>query len=286
MESAEHSYFLGQHTLSADIARVIDQSTMFEQEFGLLAELTEDEITRLQSVLDVGCGPGHWLIALAAKYPHIYYSGIDINPRVINYAEATAGTAGRQIVFQTMDATKHEAWLHTFVPASFDLVNMRLGASFLRTGMWGPLLQEFVRVTSPGGYIRLTETDIMGETNSQAWSKLQELSFEVFRKDDRSFPGGKGVGLTPRLRNLLTEAGVRNIQEYPYQIDLSSTSQWHTLVTNDMIMAMYQGKQWLINMGAASEEELHILYEQAREDLLSPDLRGHWDLLCLIGRVE
>jgi SAM-dependent methyltransferase len=41
-------------------------------------------------VLDVGCGPGGWILDLARIYPQMNLTGIDISWRMIEYARAQA----------------------------------------------------------------------------------------------------------------------------------------------------------------------------------------------------
>src|SRR5258708_24510069 len=44
----------------------------------------------LHRVLDIGCGPGGWLLETVTRYPHISLVGIDISWRMIEYARGEA----------------------------------------------------------------------------------------------------------------------------------------------------------------------------------------------------
>jgi SAM-dependent methyltransferase len=61
-----------------------------------------------------------------------------------------------------------------FPPDSFDLVNQRLGMSYLRTWDWPKLLSEYQRITRPGGVIRITEGDFPA-SRSAALTRLSTL---------------------------------------------------------------------------------------------------------------
>src|ERR1041384_4536624 len=53
------------------------------------------DVTRFQSVLDVGCGTGGWLIGLAKTYLHIRrLVGVDISSKMLDYARAQAEAEG------------------------------------------------------------------------------------------------------------------------------------------------------------------------------------------------
>lgn len=105
-------------------------------------------------VLDVGCGAGGWLIETAKTYPHIKkLVGVDISDKMLAYprVQAQAQQLDGRVEFQAMDALR----ILEFPPASFDLVNQRLGNSWLRTWEWKKILLEYQRVTRPGGIIRI-----------------------------------------------------------------------------------------------------------------------------------
>src|SRR5689334_17958666 len=62
-----------------------------------------------QSILDVGCGTGDWLIAAAKTYPGMSrLVGVDISAKMLEYARAQAETqqVAKRVVFQTMDALR------------------------------------------------------------------------------------------------------------------------------------------------------------------------------------
>jgi 2-polyprenyl-3-methyl-5-hydroxy-6-metoxy-1,4-benzoquinol methylase len=57
------------------------------------------------SVLDVGCGSGRALVALAARYPQSRFTGHDLSEQAIGSARAAAAERGlRNVAFETRDA--------------------------------------------------------------------------------------------------------------------------------------------------------------------------------------
>jgi ubiquinone/menaquinone biosynthesis C-methylase UbiE len=92
---------------------------------GVLPEQPDPSI--FHTVLDIGCGPGGWVIAAAKQYPTMHLVGIDISPRMIEHARAQAQGNDR-VQFLQMDALRRL----NFPADSFDLVNLRFGVSFIR----------------------------------------------------------------------------------------------------------------------------------------------------------
>src|SRR5260221_5559821 len=132
---------------------MIQDSLMTTGMGGRLAEHADP--ASLHRVLDIGCGSGGWLLEAADRYHHMSLVGIDISWRMIEYARAQAQSRGLTdgVEFLVMDA------LHPlkFPDASFDLVNLRLGSSFLLVTDLPRLLDELLRVTRPGGIVRVTD---------------------------------------------------------------------------------------------------------------------------------
>src|SRR6266436_7363217 len=148
------NYFVEDRSSNPEMIRLMIQDrTITEGMGGPLSEQADP--ASLHRVLDIGCGPGGWLLETAFRYPHMELTGIDISWRMIEYAraEAQARKLTDGVAFLVMDA------LHPleFSDASFDLVNIRFGSSFLLVTDWPRPLSELLRVTCPGGIVRLTD---------------------------------------------------------------------------------------------------------------------------------
>src|SRR5713101_4899190 len=153
------------------IRLMIQDSLMTTGMGGPLAE--QPDPASLRRVLDIGCGPGGWILEAADRYHHMELTGIDISWRMIEYARAQAQSRGLTdgVEFLVMDA------LHPlkFPDASFDLVNLRLGSSFLLVMDWPRLLRELLRVTHPGGIVRVTDLETTQGTSS-AGNRIFQMS--------------------------------------------------------------------------------------------------------------
>src|SRR5260370_37494143 len=101
-------------------------------------------------------------------------AGIDLSWRMIEYAraEAPARKLTDGVEFLVMDV------LHPleFPNASFDLVNMRSGSSFLLVTHWPRLLSELLFVTCAAGKVRLADAETVERTSALS-NRMIELSF-------------------------------------------------------------------------------------------------------------
>ncbi|GBB92123.1 hypothetical protein RclHR1_01970005 [Rhizophagus clarus] len=100
-------------------------------------------------VLDIGCGPGTWLLDLANKYENSFFYGIDnisvhpneiIKPGNLNFVKAD--------IFDGLPFHDNE----------FDFVHQ--GSAYpasIKTDQWNFVISEMIRVTKPGGYIEFFE---------------------------------------------------------------------------------------------------------------------------------
>src|SRR5262249_28716797 len=135
---------------------------------GVLSEQADPSV--FGHVLDIGCGTGGWVIEAARQYPAMHLVGIDISSRMVEYARGQAKGNDR-IEFQVMDALGQLE----FPSDSFDLVNLRFGVSFIRKWEWPYVISEMLRVTKPGGVVRVTDSGIVQHSNSIALKMFQEM---------------------------------------------------------------------------------------------------------------
>jgi ubiquinone/menaquinone biosynthesis C-methylase UbiE len=180
---------------------------------GLLSEQPDPDLFR--RVLDVGCGPGEWVIAAAKMYPTMSLTGIDISQRMIEYAREQAAQqhVTDDVEFHVMDALRTLEF-----PASyFDLVNLRCAQGFMHTWDWPKMISELLRVCSPGGIVRVTNAEAGGSTNSSALAQFFEL-FQSSLFQAGNFFEQAPNGLTAHLAPLLKQHGCQRVQTKSYSV--------------------------------------------------------------------
>ena len=271
-ETNENTY-LNDAESAAEMARLIDQDrTVTEVMGGLLPE--NPNFAGITQVLDIACGPGGWVQEVAFAHPEVEVIGFDISKTMIEYARQMAQVRGlSNAQFKVMDATKPIA----FPNDSFDLVNARTIAGFMPQASWPTFVKECLRVTKPGGSVRLTETDAWGVTNSLAFEALSNLCYLAVKQAKQGFsPDGHSFGITPVLRQLLRDAGGRalQIQERAHVLNFSTDAPAHQSMFRNLQAFFLLVQPFLLKTEVATAAKIESLYQQMLMDMLADEFCG------------
>jgi ubiquinone/menaquinone biosynthesis C-methylase UbiE len=237
--------------------------------------------TLLRRMLDVGCGTGGWLIETAKRYPAIEkLVGVDISKTMVAHArqEATAALVDGRVRFEIMDA------LGTldFPVSSFDLVNQRLGFSWLRIWDWQKVLWEYRRVCRPGGIIRITEPHIIIESNSPALTQFNTLFLEAFWHSGRLFhPSTEGV--TGELVRLLIEHGIEDVNSRVHSLVYRAGTEASQDLYDDIIRA-FQLFLPFFQKWTKTPSNYQEIYQQAKKEMRAADFVATGTLLTVWGK--
>ena len=280
-KSKEHpsTYFVQDRSNEDELTRLhIQDQLLIKGMGGVLPE--QDDLSRFRRVLDVGCGTGDWLITLAQQVPTAtLLVGADVSQRMVEYArsQAQAAEVADRVEFRVMDALR----MLEFQRHSFDLVNQRLGMSYLRTWDWPGLLQEYRRVTKAGGIIRITEGDIP-QSNTPAFSTLYNLLNTSLAGAGHLFFQGERDSVTRALEPTMHQAGLLNLQTRVHQLEYRAGTP--------------EGQNWAENMKHAFRtflpffrkwtqvpDNYESLYQQALQEMQQPDFVATWRLVTCWG---
>ena len=260
-------YMVEDRSSNPEMIRLMIQDNLYTT--GMGGPLSEQpDPASLHRVLDIGCGPGGWILEAARLYPHMDLVGIDISWRMIEYARAQAQarklTDG--VEFLVMDA------LHPlkFPDDSFDLVNMRFAVSFLLVTDWPRVLNELLRVTRPGGIVRVTDTETTRGT-SQDFNRLGQMILCAFYRSGHSLTEEK-MGVTHELPHLLSESGCQQVQTKASTLEFVAGTVGGQNAYQNMLFALQTMLPFLQKWGCASEE-YDALREQVLIEMQQPDFR-------------
>jgi ubiquinone/menaquinone biosynthesis C-methylase UbiE len=279
LREQQSTYFIQDRSNIDEMKRLEVQDKLLTAEMGgVLPELAEP--LQLRRVLDVGCGTGGWLIETAKRYPSIEkLVGVDISGKMLSYARERAeeeGLDGR-VEFKTMDALR----MLEFPAASFDLVNQRLGISWLRTWDWTKILLEYQRVSHPGGIIRLTEGSVYAESNSPALTKLSQVALKAFYRSGRLFTESND-GMVCELVRLMTQHGISDIQSRVHTVVYrADTVEGQHFLQNIMyILRLFVPffQKW-----TRVPDDYQEIYQQALNDMQQPGFEATYKLLTAWG---
>jgi SAM-dependent methyltransferase len=292
-QEAANTYAVDTKYMNSELARILSQDRMLNAHLPLLPsnlELREDA-----RVLDVACGPGGWVCEVAFHHPQMQVIGVDINAELIEYARATAQVQGLDnAAFQVMNvvagfadqapSAPESPGSHSldFPDAHFDFVNGRFLVSFLKAEWWPRLVREMVRVTRPGGIIRLTEGNgfDMILTGSPAMQRYKQILNQTFERDQRM------TVLTPYLGPWLQGAGCTDVHTEAYLIDFHPGSQEYEAIYRNIEVAYYELIELVLKVDPTfTREELEEAYRQCLIAMGQPDFYGQWFCASAWGRA-
>ena len=261
-----------------ELNRLIVQDQMLTNSMGgVLPE--QDNASAFQRVLDIACGPGSWAIEAARSYPNMSLIGVDINPRMIEYARIQADEAGlmERVEFHVMDALHPLAFPNDF----FDLVNLRAGIGWIRTWDWPSVISEILRITKPGGVIRLTDGDALQQTSSPAEKRLLEMGRNALFQSGHLF-SKESVGLNDDLAPLLTRYGCQNVQIKAYALHYQAGTEEGEAYYEDWKQALLNGRPF-VEKWSGDSNDYEKLYQQALIEMQQPDFHVTWNFVTAWG---
>lgn len=276
----ENTYILDSES-ATEMARLISQDRLITQGMGgLFPELTD--ISNFHDILDVACGPGGWVCDVAFANPDTVVTGIDISNKMIEYARAMAWSQRLEnTAFRVMDVLKPL----DFPDNSFDLVNARFLVAFMPKTAWPKLLEECVRITRPGGIIRLTEFDEPATTNSAVFAHWMALTFRAIQLAGLCMsPDGHNFGVTPLLRRFLLDAGCQDIGQKSHFIDFSVNTPAYSSMYSNCEVAFRQVQPFMVKMKVATPEEIEQSYQQMLLEMRSDNFCALWYYLTAWGQ--
>lgn len=215
------TYFVADRSNTDELRRLqVQDELMTASMGGVLPE--QPNPTAFRRVLDVGCGTGGWLIALAHALPASeLLIGVDVSRTFVEYARAQAVAAGvsNRVEFQCMDALR----MLEFPSGWFDLVNHRFGMSWLRTWEWNKLLDEYQRVVCWNGVIRCVEAELAA-ANTPAFTMIRALTHKAFYQAGHLL-SQEGGCLAPHLLPLLRRYGLLDVQTHCCHLEYRASTE-------------------------------------------------------------
>ena len=293
----------------------IEFQRLLTEEIGELlpvALIRECDLSRANSVLEIGCGAGEWLRAVARLYPDLQCIGIDQDERLLKAARALAQRDHlAQVAFIAHEIDDLPPTL--FAQGSFDLVHLSFLSRYILTANYPALAQTCASLCRPGGIVCWTEAELP-VTNSPAFERLVSLVCEALQRAGQSFipermwewaalfaahSGKTGLdhstyqrrhlGITPMLGRWLRDAGcgaqpetsytyrsmdTRVIHEMAYAIDVSAGQPAHEGFMQQAMRFTQQVKSLLLRTGVIEEMEHATLCDQLDGEIASTEFCG------------
>jgi ubiquinone/menaquinone biosynthesis C-methylase UbiE len=275
------TYFVQDRSNQQELTRLHAQDQMLTAGMGGVIPEQPDP-TRFERVLDVGCGTGGWLVEAARTYPTMsLLIGVDVSSKMIEFAreQAEALQVSDRVQFHAMDALKGLE----FPVDYFDLVNQRLGSSYLRTWDWSKVLQEYQRVTRPDGVIRITECNAMAESSSQAQARIYELFDQALDQAGHLF-NHKCDGLINELALLLRRSGLQNVQTHLHVLEYRAGTIEGQRFTEDL-RSLFQTLVPFFRKWIRLPDDYNAIYQRMLSEMQQPDYMSTWKFLTAWGQT-
>lgn len=242
---------------------------------GVLPE--QSDASAFHDVLDIACGPGGWVIQTAQNYPTMSLVGIDISKQMITHANKQAEQyhVADRIRFRVMDA------LHKldFPATSFDLINMRLASSFIRTWEWRQVIAEMLRVTRPDGIIRIIDTDPRGECSSPALAQFGTWLEQAMTRAGYYLEDQKTT-LTEYILTLLEQFRCSQIQTKSFDLEYQAgTPEWQEFY--DTVRYSFRTMRSFLQRRGYSSKDYDAICQQALNEMKQPDFHVTWNFLTI-----
>ncbi len=272
------TYFLDANS-PAELARLINQANMAARTIGWLFPPGVDSV-RFQSVLDVACGPGNWVLDVAFHHPPLEAVGVDINHQMIAYARARAQSQSLPNALfahgDVMGTLYDEA-------ESFDFVNARFLVGLMRPQDWPVLLAECHRLLRPGGILCLTEGE-WALTNSPAYQKYARFISQSLFDAAQSFSAdGFDLAITPVLGPLLRKAGFQNNDLQSHVLDISYGQEGHMNWLEDCRILFDLAKPFILRYLPMTQHDLDACSVQALTEMQQETFCGIGYALSIWG---
>ncbi len=272
------TYFVQDQDSMEEMRRLEVQDAMLTTGLGgVLPKLVDT--TTLRRVLDVGCGTGSWLMETAHAYPMIEkLIGVDSSRKLLDYVRSQQYN---QLIDDRIEFRVMNALLSLdFRPAFFDLVNQRLGGSWICTWEWKKLLGEYQRITKAGGIIQITEANII-TSNSPTLKTLCDIVMDACYRSGRFFVRDVD-GLTRRLASLMTEHGIEDVQTRENILVFRAGTSEHQSFFEDK-KHLFRVSLPFFQKWTAVPSNYEEIYQQALKEMQEPSFFATWHLLTTWG---
>jgi ubiquinone/menaquinone biosynthesis C-methylase UbiE len=236
----------------------------------------------VNTVLDVACGPGWWVFAMAQAQRDVDFVGMDRSTSFIKFARTIIHARKMEnALFLVQNIYSPEEAL--LPGGGFDFTNMAFIADSTSQAAFPALLQQVHRLCRPGGLMRWVEMDPPG-TNSEAYGRLTTLARQALLK------AGLGLSTSTQttssaqvMEQLLRAAGFEEAHSVTHEFVIAADkgSRTHYRFFRQASVACLQMRAFLLAMEVTTIQEFEQLYRQMHVDMLSKGFHG----MCVLSMV-
>ncbi len=279
-EDATSNTYIFDPESTTELARLINQDRVVTKAIGGPLSGIPDPST-LRNILDLGCGPGGWVLDVAFALPDAEVEGVDSSEAMVKYAHARA--LSQQLTnasFEVVDITQP----FDLPSNSYDLVNARFLMGVLKREAWPSFLEECHRILRPGGLLRLTEASEFGQTTSEALNQLLALTRHALYQLGYGFTSEAGLNILPMLLSFYKQRQYQHIQARSSVLDYSADTEAAADQLHNIEIIGYQMEPILLKLGLINRELFDTLHQEALIAMQQASFCGLVHITTLIGQ--
>jgi ubiquinone/menaquinone biosynthesis C-methylase UbiE len=239
-----------------------------------------------QVVLDIACGTGGYILALAKEfqkdYSHIQLKGYDINREAIAYCQELARNYNN-VEFAEMNIIERLPDQSMRVTLdiddnSADYMFIRLIFAAMPKSCWPSLLQECYRILKPGGVLRIIEQATMLYEHCPVAHELSEIQHKALWLAGRTFSEYE-TALVPALFRFFRESPFTLVEQKAKFIDFSSgVEPEHSTVIQNLQLLIRTLRPLTLAYHVTTAEYYDTRAEQMIKAFEEKDFSGAWGL--------
>jgi ubiquinone/menaquinone biosynthesis C-methylase UbiE len=212
-------------------------------------------IGKPRDILDVGCGTGRWAVELATEYRGANVIGVDVAPPAVAEGSDSAPTAENYTFVQGNVLERLP-----FADNSFDFVHQRYLILAIPANRWSYVIAELLRVTRPGGWIELIETE--PPMGAPALDQLATWGTQLVGRR------GIDMAMARQIGPLLSAGGATQVTARTLTIPVGKPGgRVGGMMVVDYLTALTAVRGPLAALGIASEAQFDEAMERARKEL-------------------
>lgn len=197
-----------------------------------------------QAILDVGTGTGRWAREMAQTFPDAWVVGCDLVES--KTSEDAAGLTPLNYQFVKGDVLKGLP----FDKERFDFVHQRFLILGIPAALWPQDIAELMRLTKPGGWVELVETETKVRNPGPIGQKYSDLVRAA------SLSRGIDSSSVPRLSSLLQDAGFINVEAKSVDVPIGTRGgDLGRLVATNLMTGAHALKPLVVSQGLVTAQE-------------------------------
>jgi len=143
------------------------------------------------------------------------------------------------------------------------------------------LLKKLLRVVRPGGVVRLTDEEVIHQSNSPASMQFCEMLLCALFRSGHLF-AQESTGLTAHLAPLLSQHGYQRVQTRAYALQYQTGTPEGQAYVENGVRVLRTLRPFLQKWGCVSKD-YDTIRDQALEEIQRPDFCATWHLLTAWG---